>query len=247
MSNRQGWTGIIIHAVNPTWTEELPMAKTGLLIGHLSTRFTNDLLLSWFFLLSWMPQLTHTLNINNLEFYGSGSPIDFLLDYQKSWKACKINPVSSGKTPSQSSLDWRVASPTHTIPITIINGWCQRSIIWLTVTVNLFWKTWEARNYAFTQSNIFQMRKNTSEMFLTYMRATLTVGKPHCSTWVHYIASSCLSWQLRWVIFNFLHDCIKTSVQGADPGTSRDAGAVWSTAFVDKFEERLHAAKNYGM
>lgn len=37
---------------------------------------------------------------------------------------------------------------------------------------------------------------------------TLTVGKRQCSTLVHCVASSCLPVQLRWIIFNILHQSV---------------------------------------
>lgn len=61
-----------------------------------------------------------------------------------------------------------------------------------------------------------------------------------CCTLVHCVASSCLPAQVRWIISSHsAPKCVKTSVQGADPGTSRDAGAVQRTYLFDRFKGRL--------
>lgn len=77
------------------------------------------------------------------------------------------------------------------------------------------------------------------------MQATLAVGKLKCSTLVHCIASSCAA-----QVDHFLHSapkCVKTSVQGADHGTSTDAGAVQGPAPVDVFKGRPPASNDDGM
>lgn len=51
-----------------------------------------------------------------------------------------------------------------------------------------------------------QSLRNDGKMFLGETQVTFTLcGKPHCSTLLHCIASSCLPEQLRWIIFNILN------------------------------------------
>lgn len=94
-------TGLILQinqlARPPGILPVLPTARLGRQIGLLTTRFPNDFVFYSLscgqhlpstgsmpcpfllpFLFSYMPQPTHTLRVNNLMFYGSGSQINII-------------------------------------------------------------------------------------------------------------------------------------------------------------------------
>lgn len=74
---------------------------------------------------------------------------------------------------------------------------------------------------------LFNQTPRKGEVILNEMQA-LTVGNLHCSTLARCLPD------------HFYHsepNCVNTSVQGADTGTSRDAVTVQGPAPVTKFEE----------